>query len=254
MSTADLLQEAFALLDERGVPTERRPGCRTRGRGRLRVRGWVEHDTSDARPLSRERMLELLAEGHGSLRNALCNVAIPRQRPAAVLIAARTAWHAGRGGWKGLSGNSSVGGTEIQRAVGQEITDEQLEIAREVTAAMVEVFGFPARRVCLHREWAPRRKQDPHGIDGPSWRAGIRAVDHAAPTGIPAPEEDEVLAKFSDGNKMWVLFTGSGKVKHLSPSAYKAINRVEESGKLGDQLVNLGDQPGLSQAGFRSRR
>lgn len=251
MSTADLLQEAFALLDERGVPTEHYHGWRTCGRGRLRVRGWVEHDTSDAQPLSRGRMLELLANGYAGLRNALCNVAVPRQRPAAVLIAARTAWHAGRGDWMGLSGNSGVGGTEIQRAVGQTITAEQRDIAREVTAAMTEVFGVPVGRVCLHREWAPRRKQDPHGFDGAPWRAGVRAVDHTTPTGIPAPEEDEVLAKFSDGNKIWVLYTGSGRVKHLSPSAYKAINRVEESGKLGDQFVNLGEQPGLSQAGFR---
>ncbi len=70
-------------------------------------------------------------------------------------------------------------------------------------------------------------------------------------TDIPAPEEGEMLAKFSDDNKIWVLYTGSGKVKHLSPSAYEAINRVEKSGKLGDQFVNLGEQPGLSQAGFR---
>lgn len=178
--TAALLAEAAALLAERGIPVERYPGYRTRGKSRLRPQVHVEHDTADPEPLSRRRMLDLLANGHGSLRNALCTWAVPRKRPAAVLIAARTAWHAGRGSWDGVSGNSRATGTEIQRAQGQTVTAEQWEIAAEITRVEIEVFGpLEVVRVCTHNEWTPR-KTDPQGLSGATWRDRL--------TRTPAPE------------------------------------------------------------------
>lgn len=170
-STAvDLLAEVYALLGDRGIPRETYGRWRTRGREALRPRVHVEHDTADPAPLSRARMLDLLAHGHGTLTNALCTWAVPRDGPAAVLVAGRTAWHAGRGSWRGIGGNARATGTEIQRAQGQTITDAQWEIAAAITAATVEVFEpVLLRMVCTHNEWTPR-KTDPHGLAGHDWR------------------------------------------------------------------------------------
>jgi hypothetical protein len=192
-STVDRLAQAAALLVERGVPVEEYGAWRTRGAGPLRPEVHVEHCTSDPAPLPRGRMLDLLARGHGSLTNALCTWAVPRDRPAAVLISARTAWHAGQGSWQGVAGNAAATGTEIQRAQGQQITDAQWEVAAEITAATVEVFGIKTAMVCTHNEWTPR-KVDPHGLDGADWRPRVQALldrddDHQR------DQEDETMPK-----------------------------------------------------------
>lgn len=192
--TARLLAETAALLADRGVPVERWPGWRTRGRSKLRPEAHVEHDTADPAPLSRRRMLDLLANGHGSLRNAICNWAVPRERPAAVLIAARVAWHAGRGSWRGIAGNSRATGTEIQRAQGQTITAEQWEIAAEISRAEVEVFGsLEVVRFCTHNEWTPRKK-DPKDLSGAVWRRRLARPD---------PEPDDEPLEVDEMLHLW---------------------------------------------------
>lgn len=65
---------------------------------------------------------------------------------------------------------------------------------------------------------------------------------------ISTPEEDEVLIKFEDPpGRINVLYSGSGRIKHLSGEAYEAVNALEAE---TDQVVSVGKKPGLAQAGF----
>lgn len=69
-------------------------------------------------------------------------------------------WHAGKSQWKGLSGlnNYSIG-IELQNTGKQEYTTVQLQVAQEVTKALVRHYEL--EDVLGHSDIAPGRKIDP---------------------------------------------------------------------------------------------
>lgn len=91
--------------------------------------------------------------------------------------------HAGRGGWAGMVGNSSVMGIEAENDGRQPWPQVQLVAYKKLCRALLAGMGSPARLMCAHREWAPGRKIDPHAIDMAAWRA-----DLGAPTPAPQPQ------------------------------------------------------------------
>jgi hypothetical protein len=173
-------------------------GWRSRGGSTFRPRGSVDHHT--AGPASGNApSLGICTNGRSGLPGPLCNVLVGRNL-ACYVIAAGTANHAGAGGWSGLSGNSSVYGVEREN-VGTQAepwTPEQTIHAARVHAALAD-GRWDADKVCLHKEWAPGRKVDPHSIDGGSFRALVHRAMKEGPD-MPLSRDDlDNIAKVVTG-------------------------------------------------------
>jgi hypothetical protein len=107
----------------------------------------------------------------------------------AVVVAAGRANHAGEGGWAGLTGNSSVFGTEAECAGDGDWTDAQYLAYPKVNAAYCDLIGCDASMVCGHNEWAPGRK-----IDIRDW-----------PMSLMRQQVAELLHPMNGGIEVWVL-------------------------------------------------
>jgi hypothetical protein len=176
-----------------GVPVVEYPGWQTRGSDDFHPRGVVCHHTASA-PGSDAPSLGTCVNGRSDLPGPLCQVLLTRSGTA-VVVASGRANHAGRGGYRGLSGNTSVLGIEAEYAGIVEREPDWSAPLREVfpvvAAALLSGIRRDADWCCGHREWAPGRKIDPTGIDMTSFRrqvAGILAGDVASPAAAgPAP-------------------------------------------------------------------
>lgn len=150
-----------AALKKYGLVVETVPGWETRGNPSFNPKGSVNHHT--AGPASGVRpSLHVVTYGRSDLTGPLCNVFLDRNG-VAVVVAAGRANHAGQGGFKGLTGNSAVFGTEAESTgVGPSPwTDAQLEAYPKVVAAYHDLMGQRnANTNCNHKTWAPYRKVD----------------------------------------------------------------------------------------------
>lgn len=195
---------ADALRDY-GLPVVEVNGWRSRGSSSFSPRGAVNHHTAGARR-GILPSLSVLINGHGTLPGPLCNVAQSRSTEGTndpldrvYVIAAGRANHAGSGGWRGLSGNSSVFGLEIEHT-GVLSTEpwptRRAETAYRVHAALADLAGYDVAMICQHKEWAPSRKIDFVAQAGDPFRAAVVAVGHTTPTEPtppppPPPDEEE---------------------------------------------------------------
>lgn len=146
-------------------------GWQSRGSSDFNPRGHVVHH--DVVPPVTE-MPNLIKDGRPDLPGPLANFWLERNGRVWLLAAGR-ANHAGSGGWNGLSGNSSVWGTEMNnRGVPSDPWPVvQLDAMARLAAATCEFSGFPVGNVCGHKEWTDR-KIDPHTIDMDAFRTQIR--------------------------------------------------------------------------------
>ncbi len=178
-------------LRAHGLTVHETPGWQNRGSSTLNPSGVVCHHTASAAG-SDHPALGTVINGRPDLNGPLCNVLLARNGDC-YIIAAGTANHAGTGGWRGLSGNSSVLGIEAENnGVGEPWPAHQIDAYVRLCAAMCDGGGFTPDTVCYHREWAPTRKPDPAGPGIPSgdeWRRRVaEALTQgdamtAAPTG-----------------------------------------------------------------------
>jgi hypothetical protein len=236
-------RKAAELSRQHGVDVRFYDGWTWRGRDGFNPRAIVEHDTSDPAPLTAERMLQLLANGHGSISgNAITNDAILADATVWV-IASGLAWHAGASVWDGLSGLNLWGlGTEYQRHATGVLSDRQLQVGRIWTRARVAAFQIPVRRVCDHAECATPagRKVDR------SLRPGVRMSGATWRTQIAAPLEDEV-AQFTEAQAARLRQLVRLLDDDLDPPAgsswaatlvrdYRARQKQEPSGSLVDTV------------------
>jgi len=146
-------------LREQGLTVETVSGWQTRGSESFNPGGSVSHWTAGPRGTTGRPCLNLVTFGRSDLPGPLCNVYLDRQG-IAVVVAAGRANHAGTGGWKGLTGNSSVFGTEAESGGDGDWTPAQMIAYPKVNAAFAKIGGFGADMVCGHHEWAPTRKID----------------------------------------------------------------------------------------------
>lgn len=126
--------------------------------------------------------LNTCIHGRPDLPGPLCNVMQSREpdgRDIAYVIAAGKANHAGEGGWRGLSGNASVYGLEIEHTGTDPFPSDRLDIAARIHAAM---FGGDPAMVCQHREWTSRKIDLAEGVDGDRFRDLVRGALHPVPT------------------------------------------------------------------------
>lgn len=157
-----------------GVHVVLEPGWDTRGNGDFDPKGVVCHHTA-----VKGSAVKVCINGRPDLPGPLCNIVLARDGVAHVIAAGR-ANHAGRGGWRGLSGNRSVFGIEADNDGREPWPAVQAAAFQLVTAALLHGVGSPAEMACGHKEWAPGRKVDPHTIDMNAFRAGVALDLHHA--------------------------------------------------------------------------
>lgn len=145
-------------------------GWRTRGSDSFAPRGSVNHHTAGAAH-GNAPSLATCIHGRADLPGPLCNAMMARDLTIYVVAAGR-ANHAGLGGWRGLAGNSSVYGLEIEN-VGTQAEPwrpDQFAAAARVHAAFAQAIQPHARVApCQHYEWTTR-KVDAHDWPGETLR------------------------------------------------------------------------------------
>lgn len=167
-------------LRARGFVVHEVPHWEGRGGGALRPGGKVNHHTAGSRSGGNTASLRLVTFGREGLRNALCNWYEARNGDL-YIVAALTAWHAGSGGWHGLSGNSRVIGLEAENdGLGEPWSARMLDAAAALDVECMREFGYPVLMIPEHKEWTSR-KPDRRGIDGPAWRRRIAAGGGSPP-------------------------------------------------------------------------
>lgn len=179
----------------RGVKVIEIAGWQTRGSASFDPRGSVNHHT--AGPASGVApSLAICTYGRSDLSGPLCNVLQGRDDVAYVIAAGR-ANHAGKGGWKGLTGNSSVYGLEVEHTGYGAVSRRRHEVSIQIHAAFAEGPTMPgdAGLVCQHSEWAPGRKIDFRSLAPFTPDLFRVAVAEAlqSPTPSPIPEDDDMV-------------------------------------------------------------
>lgn len=148
-------------------------GWRTRGSGDFDPHGFVCHHDVIGPATS---VPGLIVAGRSDLPGPLSQFWLERNGRVH-LVAAGRANHAGEGGWRGLSGNTSVWGCEANNlgTPADPWPDVQLAAYARLAAACADFSGFDPSMVCGHKEWAPTRKVDPHSIDMTAFRMEVAA-------------------------------------------------------------------------------
>jgi hypothetical protein len=187
ISVAELLWLADVARSA-GLDVEVCDGWETHGRTycQMNPKGVVCHHT--AGPATGDMpSLDLLIRGRSGLPGPLAHYGLGRGGKVYV-VAAGTANHAGAGGWKGLDSNCDVVGIEAENTGKEPWPKRQLDAYVALVAAICEHLDIDTSMVAAHREWAPRRKPDPHSIDMDEFR---HWVDQAR-SGVAAPAAAQV--------------------------------------------------------------
>lgn len=172
-------------LRAKGLNVVEVAGWHSRGSSTFNPQGSVDHHTAGSAN-GNSPSLGICINGRSGLPGPLCNVFVARDNTCYVVAAGR-ANHAGLGGWRGLSGNSSVYGVEREN-VGygdrEPWREDQTDTAAKVHAALME--GKDVSLVCMHKEWTTR-KIDAHTITGADLRARVAAYLGQSPAPSPTP-------------------------------------------------------------------
>jgi peptidoglycan hydrolase-like protein with peptidoglycan-binding domain len=197
------LQWLADVLRGAGLGVAEVDGWRTRGRdsAELRPRGIVGHHTAGPEGGGNMPSLNLLVRGRGDLPGPLCNLGLGRDGTFYV-VAAGTANHAGRGGWRDIKGNQQVIGIEAENNGRQPWPEVQIDAYVRGSAAMLRHLGLDASHWCRHAEWTTR-KPDPHAIDGNDFRNRITAV-----LGGQVPPLKRIPAREPEGSRRRTLHRG----------------------------------------------
>jgi hypothetical protein len=150
-------------LRDMGLRVKEVDGWRTRGSSSFHPRGAVTHHTAGA-ALSPGRIapsLEICTHGRSDLAGPLCNIYMDYEGTIYTVAAGR-ANRAGipdGGSCRGMTGNSSAWGFEIEHQGRGVLEPERAEIAAAAQAACIKGTA-EADMVVYHKEWAPSRKPD----------------------------------------------------------------------------------------------
>lgn len=180
---------AQALRDV-GLTVVETPGWLTRGASRFAPIGLLVHHTGPYSSI--KSMVALLIKGRADLPGPLCQIGLD-QHGTCHIIAAGRGNHAGEGSWLGRTGNVYFAGIEaFHPGDASPWPPAQLDAYHRAAAALCRLWGFRSEMVAGHKEYAPRRKIDPKGIDMPTFRAAVqRWLDEWAeaeePEDLPQP-------------------------------------------------------------------
>lgn len=211
-------------------------GWQGRGSTSFNPRGAVNHHTAGGAN-GRTPSLNTVVYGRRDLNGPLCHVLQSREpdgNDIAYVVAAGRANHAGSGGWRGLSGNSSVYGLEIEH-----VGTSRLSIGRQRTAARIIaalIGNTNASMVCQHSEWAPRRKIDAAtGVDANGFRNFVAQAQggtlihpdagdaSTSPTG-PGILEVGMFLVFGPGTR--ITLAGPGYWNHINTHQWPWVQKI----------------------------
>lgn len=165
-----MLTNLADVLRRAGLRVVEQSGWKTRGHGQmLKPKGILWHHTAtSARASGDYPSLNVVTNGRSDLPGPLCNVGLGRDGTWYV-IAAGLAYHAGAGSYPGIgsNGNAHLIGIEAEHPglQGTPWPPAQIDSYRRGSAALAKAYGINADRIIGHKEWAPRRKIDPIGLD-----------------------------------------------------------------------------------------
>lgn len=169
-------------------------GWRERGSSTFSPRGSVNHHTAGPRR-GNAPSLGTCINGRPDVPGPLCHVLMARDLTCYVIASGR-ANHAGRGGFRGLVGNSSVYGLEVEN-VGtsdEPATPALLDAMYRVHAAFLRGIDRPdVSLVCQHEEWTSR-KIDFHDLAFEPFRQNVRRQLEGGNPNPPTDEEQELMA------------------------------------------------------------
>lgn len=156
------------VLESAGLQVRRVGGWETRGKDswpyHFNPQGIVWHHTATSPSLSTNSLIALIIHGRSDLPGPLAQLVLERDGVFYV-VASGKANHAGSGGWRGLNSNYDVLGIEpANNGVGEVWPNVQVDAYERGTKAILDKLGRGADWVCGHKEWAPTRKSDPHGL------------------------------------------------------------------------------------------
>lgn len=255
-----------AALAARGVRVELVDGWRTRGASGFRPQGAVCHWTAGPAGRGDRPSLQICITGRADVPGPLCNVFLTRDG-VAVVVAAGRANHAGKGGWAGLRGNSTVFGTEAENSGGGEWTEAQRAAYPRINAAYADLAGFGAEMVCGHHEWAPTRKIDINDWPMSAMRQQVAALLGTEPgagvlvAGIEVadtpttPEGDDEMAvhyafvtEEASGAESWYVQNARAGTYTWLPDLddLGVHRRVRQASFPGDTLMKWGERQGGS--------
>jgi peptidoglycan hydrolase-like protein with peptidoglycan-binding domain len=185
------------VLEDAGLKVSLVPGWETRGLGDVGdTVGVICHHTGVRNPgkLNMPTLNSLIkgrrAEpGLAALPGPLAQLGLGRDGTYFVIAAGRAA-HAGKGSFKGATGNLRFIGIEAENG-GNNSTDPwpdiQVEAYQRGVAAILKHLGKDASFCCGHKEYAPRRKDDP-SLDMTVFRDAVSGfMSGTAPTRSPIP-------------------------------------------------------------------
>lgn len=137
-------------------------GWSTRGSATFSPLGAVDHHTASSRGGGPFAALGICRSGRSGLPGPLCNVHASRPlangRVRLTVVAAGRANHAGSGGYRGLSGNSSAWGLEAENdGIGEAWSATLLLAVHVFNAAVLRLSGRDEGWACDHQEWTPRK-------------------------------------------------------------------------------------------------
>jgi predicted chitinase/peptidoglycan hydrolase-like protein with peptidoglycan-binding domain len=153
------------VLRGAGLKVAEVPGWAERGRGEMgTVLGVMCHHTATRNP-DRLNMptLAMIRDGRSDLAGPLAQLGLGLDGTFYVVAAGR-ANHAGKGDWRGVSGNSRFIGIEAENsgtAADLPWPEIQMDAYRRGVAAILTRIGASADMCCGHKEYAPGRKPDP---------------------------------------------------------------------------------------------
>jgi hypothetical protein len=237
-------------------------GWKSRGNssgGNFYPKGMVVHHTAGAPPSAgKAPSLGIIINGRPDLPGPLANIYMDYEGTVYV-VAAGAANHAGTpdgGSYKGMTGNSSAWGFEIEHPGTYALDDDRAEIAAAAVAAVIR--GKAGASMCpYHKEWAPSRKIDLATSPGPNALRDRIAYYLSNPDATPGGgflmalsdaeqnqlAEDAAKAKqFASGVQAYFeAFKKNGSQVDPPVKAPDSVNtEFEWAGwKLGDRLQNV---------------
>lgn len=233
------------ILRNAGLRVIEVPSARTRGHGQMsHPKGILWHHTAtSAKAAGNYPSQRIVTEGRSDLPGPLCNLGLGRDGTW-YFVAAGLAYHAGAGSYPGIgsNGNASLIGIEAEHpgTAGNPWPPAQIDSYRRGSAALAKAFGLSADRVIGHKEWAPRRKIDPIGLDMNAERRFVADYMRGAPApAAPAPGGIESMAmdtRYRDwaGNTQTV----ESWMNHVDERVYRieqAVNGIQQSRIPGDK-------------------
>ena len=151
-------------LRDMGLPVAECSGWQSRGSSSFTPRGFVRHHTAGGPPSSgKTPSLNTCIYGRPDLDGPLCNIYLSYgPSPKVYVVAAGRANHAGTpdgGSYKGMTGNTTAWGFEIEHPGTYPLAADQIDLAAAACAAVIKGTCTEAM-TCDHKEWAPSRKID----------------------------------------------------------------------------------------------